>query len=166
MKVKLKDVIHFYLGKEFLANFFIENVICKIVNVSEDGSMYAIGKSKDGHPFRVISGELILRPLSSMTEEEAKELYLISPYSKGRSTIKSVKIKENIVGYQPNIIEIYWAGVEGNHQSSYASGRDILYLNQLDANQFAYLLKEGFDLFNLIKNKKAIDKTTLKQNNE
>jgi hypothetical protein len=101
----------------------------------------------------------ILRPLSDMTEEEAKELYLTDPYAKGSWLIKSVTVEENIKGFEPNIVRIEWEGSVGNLTSSYGCGTEYMYLNKLNAKQHRLLLSKHFDLFDLIPAGLAIDAT-------
>ncbi len=90
----------------------------------------------------------ILRPLSDMTEDEAKELYGINPYAKGKWLVKSAIIEPNIKGYQPNIIKINWEGKEG--VTGHGVGQDVMYLNKIGAEQHRFLLSKHFDLFELI----------------
>jgi hypothetical protein len=91
---------------------------------------------------------LHLRPFSSMTEAEAKHLYCISPYSKGSWLIKSVIVKENGKGFEPNIVQINWGGNSGG--TGYSAGTEYLYFNKLESEQHRWLLSQGFDVFQLI----------------
>ncbi len=104
----------------------------------------------------------ILRPLHDMTEKEAIELYKLNPYSKGLWLIQSAVIKENVKGYEPNIIQINWGGKDG-HGCGYASGSETIYFNKLTQFQHLYMLDNGFDIFGLIKLGQAIDETEYKQ---
>lgn len=113
----------------------------------------------DWHEVDFSKYKLILRPLRDMTPEEAKELYCMSPYSKGSWLIKSVIVKENIKGFEPNIVQINWGGASGASGLGYSCGTEYMYFNKLDSEQHKWLLSKHFDVFGLIKAGLAIDKT-------
>jgi hypothetical protein len=85
---------------------------------------------------RIMRGECdglpILRPLSDMTEEEKQQI--------GFESYQALRGKQSEIRNLPaKEISCTWA-----------------------AKQTAYLLKQGFDLFNLIEKNLAIDKTKIK----
>lgn len=149
--MKIQDYLHLYLGcpcvsKRFNLQFESEHTLkAEDLTLLEKGILTSI--------------KPLLRPLSDMTEEEAREVYLLNPYSKGSWLIKSVTVKENFKGFQPNIVEIRWGGKIGNLCNDYSAGTEYLYFNKLDAEQHRYLLSKHFDLFGLIDAGLAIDKT-------
>lgn len=162
MEKNIKDYLPFYLG-------------CEVMHRNEKGRLEAVSKRMNvwdgfisfgdfGSWYAVNEIKPILRPLSDMTDEEAKACYKINPYSKAEWLIQSVIVKENIKGYQPNIVQINWAGKEGS--TGYASGTDYIYFNKLSAEQFSFLLSKHFDLFGLIEAGLAIDTTTLAKKQE
>jgi hypothetical protein len=125
MKTELKDAIHFYKG-------------CKFTFVDDDGkyrptqtlTYYNLNYYREY--FDDI--KLILRPLSSMTEEEAKEWqdkfrFFIS------GSPKYINDRLYVIQQHVNLPE-----------------------TRFSSEQFAWLLSKGFDLFNLIENGYAIEK--------
>lgn len=86
----------------------------------------------------------ILRPLSDMTEEEAKELLTIQYWRPGQSPIYERHSDICIDFY------FYYDGKKNYTQLDWDS---------LNSQSFRYLLKQGFDVFNLIGENLAIDKT-------
>lgn len=98
----------------------------------------------------------ILRPLSDMTEEEAKEFFETG----ASSTILNKRIVKSGV-----LFEYSW--VSDNPERNNADGFSysevgMSFAPQLNAAKFRWLLSKGFDLFNLIPDGLAIDSTTLK----
>ncbi len=83
----------------------------------------------------------ILRPLSSMTKEEAKEFL-------GDAGIKAF------------IYEIAEGGIK--YLEDEDAGAEYLFFSAIDPQRFHWLLSKHFDLFNLIPSGLAIDKTTMK----
>jgi len=86
----------------------------------------------------------ILRPLSSMTEEEARELF-----PTGTDTI--AEYKKTPIG---------WAitySIDAGEEGTYVNTHDLQW-NELSPRQFSLLLSRGFDLFNLIPEGLAVEK--------
>jgi hypothetical protein len=91
----------------------------------------------------------ILRPLSDMTEEEAIECAKLSEWE---PHFRDVKVERTAYGD----LLVKWDGmVEGGEQQNVTG--DMFYC----AEQFQYLLSKSFDLFNLIPEGLAIEKTKL-----
>lgn len=101
--------------------------------------------------------KLILRELSSMTEEEMKELYKLmdEPGNTFHYPVTNIKFGEKIDGHQPNIINVKFEGTNG---SSGGIGHHTILLNRINSRSFQYLISKGFDIFNLIPNNLAIKK--------
>lgn len=148
--METRNVIHFYLGC---------NV--KILNDKRDGKLIGIfisktvmwgenGKTITEKHFAVIEHDnqvnnfdvydvtLLLRPLSSMTEEEKEQLAkVVEPKAR----------KWNVSIHHTGAITIEtWA----NHHSI---------MDNYSPNTFTHLLSKGFDLFGLIESGDAIDST-------
>jgi hypothetical protein len=152
-KMDIKDYIHLYIGckvsrehKADRSEKFSE--YGKLVGVSasevEPGRIVAIidvGLDHQ-HEWYVEETILNLRPLSSMTEEEAMEAILLMDTiaQSDKPRIKILKLN--------NINIPFWLGE--NKIARYVS------FNDLNPKQFQYLLSKGFDLFNLIENNLAI----------
>lgn len=169
MKKELKDYLHLYLGCEVEYRFtnslkdttIGRGLLTGVQHTRE--SMEAILYLSDiGNSLRLLVADItpILRPLSSMTEEEAIGLYCVSPYSKHRSMIEKATFNKTDGTYQPNIITIYWSGRQGNMTASYGAGHDVFYLNKLDPDQHHWMYKNRFDVHRLIEAGLAIDSTT------
>lgn len=163
MSKDIKDYLHYYLGCEVESNYVRKRKLVGFIYRNNESwpMIQDLGEAGNpiGMPYSVAHNDvkLLLRPLSDMTEDEAKVCYKINPYSKGEWLIKSVLVKENTKGYQPNIVQINWEGKEGS--TGYACGTDYMYFNKLSAEQFSYLLSNHFDLFGFIESGLAIDKT-------
>jgi hypothetical protein len=173
--MKLEDVIHFYLGCEVeyegilngkelkaeqVANkhdiFYIpkvEKVIGKkrgflkqIYHAIDGTQKYKIGRRGLQSHYNCNRFKPILRPLSSMTEQEATEL----------ATIHKYDIPED-EGVREELIDIY----------TFDDGVLRIGTTYLPGKMFIeglrYLLSRGFDLFSLIENNLAIDADTLKE---
>lgn len=89
--------------------------------------------------------KLLLRPLSSLTEEEAKELFR-TEYPAGFE-LSRVQVAPDRVHYRYTLLV-------GTIESKTA-----IYFDLLKPKQFTYLLSKGFDLFGYIESGKALDKT-------
>jgi hypothetical protein len=155
MKKDIKDYLHFYPGVTLRSKTGFVTLLGvlhydPIKVVVENGS----------EVYKTELGEYLpeLRSLSDMTEEEAMACYKLNPYSKGEWLIEKVTVKENIKGFEPNIVEIKWSGKDG---TGYSAGVDYMYFNKLNAEQHHYLLSKHFDLFGLIESNLALDKTKL-----
>lgn len=190
--MKLSDVIHFYLGAE--AEF--DGRRGKITKVSIQNNKPLIRISWTSEYNRYIDAwaseiKLFLRPLSSMTEEEAAYLYrIIEPIP----MFNDWKIVSRTEGYTEQGHEIHDSIICFRFDSycGHPSVKDYLpqLLLQLDdedcsitwgrfrdagnelmdsiedsqSDQFCYLISKGFDLWNLISTNQAIDITKLNKN--
>lgn len=130
MKTELKDVLHLYLGCE------CKDTFNDVMFVLDSRNLYLYSLSDSLNQIKPI-----LRPLSSMTEEEAVEL--ISLYIP--------KDKTNLIGF----------GSVNMNQLNYKIGQSVLnkHWDKLSAIEFQYLLSKGFDLFGLIDNGLALPPT-------
>lgn len=88
----------------------------------------------------------ILRRIESLTEDEATKL--IRMYYDGYSLIADIEVTKHEIRFKCC------------YHSSTRKWRKYLSFHQLGADQFLYLLSLGIDLFGLIDNKLAIEKTT------
>jgi hypothetical protein len=159
-KKDIKDYLHLYLDCEAMYGGYGDpERLVKIIGASlKDGVQFQFADNGEVDVDKAHEWfKPILRPLSDMTEKEAKELYKVSPYSKGEWLINSVVVKENIKGFEPNIVKINWSGQQG--ATGYGAGTEYLYFNKLEAEQHRWLLNKGFDIFELIPAGLAIDKT-------
>lgn len=139
--MQVKDVLPYYLGSDFRVRYVD----------SPEGSwtvwvkLTALRLAKlDDESIEQI--QLALRPLDSMTEEEAKEFIRIQDTGKDFHQKAADKV---IYSY------------DGNGDNGKIFG--VMYFKWSDPNQFHYLLSRGFDLFGLIESGAAIDSNTLTQ---
>ncbi len=139
----LKDYLHLYFGCECLYNnkttiysiqaFDKWSEICDLRNVSLGGNF--------SNQVGIENIKLILRPLNDMTEEEMLE------YGKN---VDSLKDCDNAEFSRAGAIVFSTNGFPNGH----------MYPDDYNtAESFRYLLSKGFDLFNLINDGLAIDKT-------
>lgn len=144
--MKLKDVLHYYLGCEYRCDY-VEggkiNYICK--------DFYGEGKPavRDNENSGWIAATLIkpiLSKLEDMSEEDAIECAKLSEWEPHFTDVKVERTKygDLLVKWQGN--------VEGGEQQNITG--DMFYC----AEQFHYLLSKGYDLFNLIETNQAIDR--------
>lgn len=155
--MELKAVIHFYLGcpvwicKNIEGLDVIEPLTRKMLyEAIDDGDMFF--DPEDPSPYK-----LILRPLSSMTEEEMKDLCMFE-YLYGISFVKSEIIKAEFSPTNPNCLNISYNAKRGGGATY---GQEHIYMNKLSPKRFAFLIKNHFDLFDLIVTGQAIDSTKL-----
>lgn len=148
--MKLKDVIHYYLGCDCMV--MGEEVAAKIKSVWHDG-LVGVDYNGIGETEHVVEDVFpILRPLSSITEEEAKQLVrIISPTVFGYPSTIFIAKKDRF-GFE-------WKDRHDRDESHAGSG-DIQY-DELNSTQFHYLVSIGIDLFRLIDSEQAIDITKL-----
>lgn len=175
--MELKDVIHFYLGCEIETSVqgqYVHPYGCvKLTALTPENLsliLYALNKKE-----KDIAGgfsdsdniycKLKLRPLSSMTEEEAISIYTIErdrilhPLSEDfdisvrehgviitRLDLLNVRLMVGHYGQVYKVIE------EGKPTIEPANNQTLI---------FAYLLKQGFDLFQLIDTNQAIDQNKI-----
>jgi hypothetical protein len=167
--IQLKDIIHFYIGCEVLIDgkevgrlYGINTSYLKSINQIhydiqteqmriEDGEDFVMPYNDDfGYELRI---KPILRRLEDITDEEFKsylnwdrlnELYENVRYEKcERAYILTYNIPADIGSYPMSVTV------------------DFI---KLLPDQFLWLIKHGFDLFNLIESGQAIDAKTWNQN--
>jgi len=154
MSKKIEDYLPYYIGQDCMIGDYkgkIQSVGSKEIdfmcvvsgtNQDEESGFYGEDEENDVKPEMV---KPILRPLSDMTEEEAKEVvnrqfksWSIPIYEGHSSLCIDVKFQIDV-------------GNKFNHtQIDY---------DRISPDAFHYLLKQGFDLFNLIPAGLAVDKT-------
>jgi hypothetical protein len=129
----IKDYLHLYLGSECFSDTGV--TVRRLITLS------LLQKSEQ--EFASITP--ILRPLSDMTEEEKINLFTLS-FGNHRFTH---------FGYDP--IECI---ILADKDERIRVGLSV---NSMSADAFRFCLARGFDLFGLIEDGLAIDKTTLKE---
>jgi len=132
MTKEIKDYIHYYLGQPCLIGD--SKGVDYIRMVNETGLSVCTGTNKNGIPvwYKSNTCKPLLRPLSSMTEDE-------------KDTINNE-----------------WGNPMGEHLTDALVEKNEHYVKLLfeSFELFHYLLKQGFDLFGLLESGLAIDKTT------
>ncbi len=142
-ELDIKDYLHLYLGCEVKHQSFVNPLI--LSSVSDIKGVRIRGKEDDVSCATLIENfKLILRPLSSMTEEEKIEIAIIFGWSHGDNVTKANATEEL---FDKNG---YWNKITNISGSSW---------NKV----INYCRKQGIDMDNLIDAGLAIDKTTLKQ---
>jgi len=145
---QLKDVIHFYLGCELYWVFLNETSVLDV----------SLLKDLQNHLHQI---KPILRRLDSMTEEELKECVILSYFERNRDIISQC-FDEVIISTDNRNKKLHGTAIpytlfkDGKHFMT-----ATLSENHLNPEQFLYLLKQGFDLFNLIDSNQAIDKNKI-----
>lgn len=154
----IKDYLPFYIGCEVAR----EHDKSRSEKFCEYGKLVGISESEiergktvaildvgidHFHEWYVEETKPILRPLSSMTEEEAKEVV------KRRSPAGSVKSLDRLVINHIDSTSITWSFLSVPNIPRWER------FGELSPDQFIYLLSKGFDLFNLIPENLAIEKT-------
>jgi hypothetical protein len=145
---KIEDYIHLYIGCEVMF-CAIEGVPykCKLVGVTTDSEgahrIQLAEIEDDGELGSIFWDHLefidpILRPLDSMTEEEAIELLCLTVPT------TYVDVKKGGIAY----------GTE-------EAGVEYLFFASIDASRFKWLLSKGFDLFGLITDGLALNRNTI-----
>lgn len=143
MNKQLKEVIHFYIGQE---------VKCGITSTA---TLRMERDYKNTISVKQVLGndeyKLLLRPLSDMTEEEAIEITKPIAFYGNHTSERIYRTYRNpfgdlIVSWGESLKEKYLPMKE----------------THFNTQQFLYILKHGFDIFNLIPEKLAIDKTKMK----
>jgi hypothetical protein len=152
-QIDLKSVLHLYLGCDVQYPDTNGKIItAKLTGFSRaDGIETTYKRKRDGcvgdylswepngnHNCDALHIKPILRPLSSMTKEEVADLLGIDGF-----------IKQG--NFCSPFFQITYETL--THEERYQHQ----YIHQLSAAQFAYLLKQGFDLFNLISSGQAVE---------
>ena len=178
MKKELKDYLHFYLGCEVML---------------QSGKKYTLEPSNIPNNWKSlsnpISGKLLLRPLSDLTEEEENEIcklclgtddFIITYRGMGynedgheiHESIKCIKIEifcehpkiNNWIPYaliQIDNVDNDFPIILSRFEELGKELSDDLFDNSFELTR--YLLSKHFDLFRLIEAGLSIDSTTIKQ---
>lgn len=144
MKKELKDYLHFYLGCDLKT----ETGIIKLIAVQKEVipcTDYRV-ICLNGNVTHELKGDFkpLLRPLSSITEEEAIESAKLTEYE---PHFNDVKVTRNAY----NDLIVTWQGSNESRELLNVTG-EYFYCPE----QFQYLLKKRFDLFHLIEDDLAI----------
>jgi hypothetical protein len=153
MKTELKDVLHLMVGQEVLHDWFGEKSIEKIIAVFESTVIFEIYDDQIEDQYDLLdpdnTDKLILRPLSDMTDEEGRYCAILLWHNSDEEFEDKANIyKERQINRAKLDIRDYFGMIS---LPAYRIGFQL----------FAYLLKQGFDLFGLIKSGQAIDRKTL-----
>lgn len=136
----IKDYIQFYLGcdVQWARNSLQTPSKAKLLCYNICGE--CVLENKDNQ-FQVNISLIkpILRPLSSMTEEEAKHLFVL-----------------HFDADPEKIVYSHFDEVENYHIAEWDNRRFAIYLKALSPDAFIYLLSKGFDLFGLIESNLAV----------
>lgn len=182
----IKDYLHLYIGCEVqYPDIDGSTVIAKLTGMTNGDGIettyletqrgedmvgdYLAWKENGNHHSNAFNLKLLLRPLSDMTEEEAIEIgeLVIGKYDsvkfrvdKNLSTsgeFRYWKVHKEHRGYGKSLtidengeVDVYDRHDDGSH---------TIYIKQHFVTK--YLLSKGFDLFNLINDGLALDKTNL-----
>lgn len=141
---ELKDYIHLYLGCKCLIQQFGEHPKSfGVISCVEHGDslVMIIDSGPNTRAIRITEIKLVLRPLSSMTDVEVRELI---QYDKLCEEYKSLVYEFFPDGKR---IEIQWS-VETDDGIKIPNNW-TLSLIEMNAHDFAWALKKGFDLFGL-----------------
>ena len=141
--VKFIDVAHLLIGCECFDSW--NN--CKVTLTA--GALY--GYTTELPKGEVLPIKPLLRPLLDMTEEEAIEMAKLTECDYAFNDVKTEKTK-----YGDWIVT--WQGSNESRERVNVTG-DVFYCYE----QFLYLLKKGFDIFELIYHGEALDATNAKE---
>lgn len=138
----LADYLPLYLGQKFIFTQ-LDGTYNSAYSIPTELTLEVLLMQR-GHESRI---RLLLRPLSSMTEEEMVELV----HRQHRSIMANIdRTTITKIGWaykdSYNGINVSWFRKQGSGASS---GSNTIHINKSDPEQFLYLLSEGFDLFNL-----------------
>lgn len=143
---EIKDYLHLYLGCEVQVEIYGQMRIVKFVGINDD--YYFLHNSDDSDGIRYFKQKYpikpILRPLSDIKEEEAKELGIL--------------LYTGVIVGEPYKTDKFWIVPYGLTLTDYWE-IDGKVFNQ---HQTIYLLSKHFDLFGLIEAGLAFDKTKIK----
>jgi hypothetical protein len=143
----MKDYLHFYIGQWGTLK---KSTARHDINYYQDGRYILNGSIY--HEIRCFDHEFILelRPLSDISEEEAIELAKLNAFDYGFDTYEVFEKDEYSIRYlcreKDDDCTCDWR----------------LYFCRLNAEQFAYLLSKGFDVYGLKEKGLAIYKTDVK----
>lgn len=166
MKIELKDILHLYLGQEvqttarkesskgipmgYKSGRMLElDVRCQTASVDIDDVPI---------DFKFNEIKPILRSLSDMTDEEFREVVLLHWGDRNiiEHMIFEVKRQKPFKQDAKFGTSIPYSGFDryGNHKiaATFSS-------NSINAQQFLYLIKQGFDIFDLIETEQSINQS-------
>lgn len=166
---KIEDYIHLYIGCDVLVeiNPDATQQVAKIIGVHidkwVDGNYHPtievdFGYQTNRTHYYQNQIKLLLRPLSSMTEEEAKELIQFEKLNR-----EYANVDFNIItGYKGNIvaIEVNYTIVDEDIVLPKVWTFNFCAMNSDD---FRHLLSKGFDIFGLIDANLALDATKIEK---
>lgn len=134
--IQIKDVLHYYIGQKCIRSSHWE----------PQNEPYVLTGASLAEAIEFGDGP-ILRRLCDMTQEEA---------------LKVCQMKSEVYT-DIDDVELSGQGFYFTHRYGIRARRFKRWfsINDLNAQQFHYLLKQGFDLFNLIDNGFAIDAKTI-----
>jgi hypothetical protein len=145
MEKKIQDFLHLYLGCDAQVA-----VIVPGQELSWEPDKLNI-RWLHGSLNKLVEVKPILRPLSDMTVEEAIELAKLSEWEDHFNEVETKRTRyDDIV--------VTWQGSNEGREEFNATG-NVFYCS----DQFQWLLSNHFDLFHLIEDGLALDKSTLKQ---
>ena len=174
MSKKIQDYLHLYLMADVLIQAkrkndseYVIGRMCEITRNSNHGDWVEVWfndvitvtsniwetSSSNCHWFFFSEDHIkpILRSLSDMTPEEARQMAALSEW---HEHFREVSVDRSKFG---DLI-VTWQGANESREMFNATG-EMFYCSE----QFLWLLRKGFDLFNLIPDGLAIDKTSLKK---
>ena len=144
MKKDIKDYLHLYLGCEVMDLYNDRVAVMNGILTMNEGIKVCVFY-KTTWQLSVEEVKLILRPLSDMTEDEADIIWELTGWYDGiNGCVRIGEIIKEFFVLEDN---------EGEPRNS-----SWLYLMKA----LPYILSRGFDLFGLIQEGLAIDKTKLK----
>jgi len=152
---EIKDYLHLYVGCTLRCDtgfVILMSVIPEII----PHTSFGIAVINGSESYRTNLGDYmpVLRPLSDITEEEAIELVKISEWKQ----YGEHPHKREYRAYRNGFNEIVVSWGESIREKNVPVAKEVF-----GFEEFRYLLSKGFDLFNLITEGLAIDKTTTKK---
>lgn len=146
--MRLEDVIHFYIGCDVQHNIGDDYLMGKLIGIIpcdfDPSKTVCVVDHKRPKPseYYLPGTKLILRPLSDMTKDEAKEFYIMEGWGENLSNII---VMDDKIEFNKN-----------NHTQAIAR------FTRLRPKMFAWLISKHFDIFELIASGCAIDATKIK----
>jgi hypothetical protein len=171
--IQFKDVAHLYFGCEvagtyndafgsigYLTGLTNGGVDCEIQFFLEDG----INVEEEPHFNSIEEVKPILRPLSDLTKSEWLEVVRLCHFTDDK--IKEIKQFTRGLSFNSHCYGVRFDSGNLWYEITHQNGCRFNYSNEKGSLPIskpfeltAYLLKQGFDLFDLIKSGQAIDKT-------
>lgn len=139
--MNIRDYLHLYIGAKHRYKF----IDSEGFSVWLDLLPHRLPRLEDASISEI---QLALRPLSSMTEEEAIEF--ITTGTSVYKTIMDIVIKDDCLSF------------EGGYGHTGRTWVKVIAFNSLKPQQFKFLLSKHFDVFGLIKAGIAIDAAKIK----